>query len=220
MEFQTQVVEYFKTRHIYNKNSFLENPDDLKTYNQLSLEIKNDIYTGFVYRNFLKEFHKFFQFHRSVCNEHYSIRNKEIFDLILEDNRRIKDGSLLKTDVSIRGLDFPYFTFDDKDYANFITDMFQQLEICVIPPETLVIGESEECNELLFVQNGTYKMGFGLNNKANYRKLYKQGTVINGFNILYECRSQFLVKSQSLLHCYTLNKINFKRLLWQNPQYE
>ena len=60
MDFQTEVVEYFKARHIYNKNNFLAKAEDLKTYNQLPLEIRNAIYTGFVYRNFLREFNGFF----------------------------------------------------------------------------------------------------------------------------------------------------------------
>ena len=80
---------------------------------------------------------------------------------------------MIKSDIILRGLEFPYFTFDDKDYANFITGMFQHLEITVVPPETIVIGELEECNELLFVQNGTYKMGFEVNKRQYYRKLYK-----------------------------------------------
>lgn len=75
-DFQTKVIEYFKTRHIFNKNNFLEKPDDLKTYNQLPLEIKNVIYTGFVYRNFLREFHRFFQFHKSACDQNYCVQSK------------------------------------------------------------------------------------------------------------------------------------------------
>ena len=117
------------------------------------------------------------------------MQSKLAFENIKEDNKKLFDGEFKRSDIMIRGLEFPYFTFDDKDYANFITGMFQQLEICVVEPETLLIGELEECNELLFVQNGTYKMGFAVNNRRYFRKLYKQGTVINGFNILYECRS-------------------------------
>ena len=53
------------------------------------------------------------------------MHSKAVFQQIMEDNKKLNDGRMVKSDFLIRGLEYPYFTFDDKDYANFITGMFQ-----------------------------------------------------------------------------------------------
>lgn len=63
-------------------------------------------------------------------------------------------------------------------------------------------------------------MGFQINKKAHYKINLRDGTVISGFNVLYECRSQYLIKAFTDMECYAVKKINLKRVLLSCPTFE
>ena len=60
----------------------------------------------------------------------------------------------------MHGLEYPYYTFEDKDYSDFITEIFKILEVRRIPAKFLITEELEEVNDVIFVEKGTYIMGF------------------------------------------------------------
>ena len=84
----------------------------------------------------------------------------------------------------------------------------------------MIAQELEECNEVLFVLKGQYSMGFQINKKAHYKINLRDGTVISGFNVLYECRSQYLIKAFTEMECYAIKKMNLKRVLLCHPTFE
>lgn len=105
------------------------------------------------------------------------------------DNIDLKMG--VKTSMQIKpcGLEYPYYTFEDKDYSDFITSIFSILEVRRIPAQFLIQEELEEVADVIFVEKGTYLMGFQINKKDYYKRKFKDGSIINAFNVLYQCRS-------------------------------
>lgn len=56
-------------------------------------------------------------------------------------------------------------------------------------------------------------MGFQINNKSYYSKIFKEGTIIHGFNVLYNVRSQYMIKSRTEMFCQAVKKIELKPIL-------
>ena len=59
-DFQNSMNEFFKYKSAFDKNNFLETPTDIAIFESLSVELRNAIYTKFVYRKFLDYFKSFF----------------------------------------------------------------------------------------------------------------------------------------------------------------
>ena len=49
-------------------------------------------------------------------------------------------------------------------YCEFMIKMMNKLEIRVYKKDYLIASEMDECMEVLFVENGYYKIGYQINN--------------------------------------------------------
>lgn len=52
-KFTDSVIEFFKYKSIKDKNNFLNEERDQKIFDTLTLELRKEIYTKFVYKKFL-----------------------------------------------------------------------------------------------------------------------------------------------------------------------
>lgn len=52
-KFTDSVIEFFKYKSIKDKNNFLNEESDQKIFDTLTLELRKEIYTKFVYKKFL-----------------------------------------------------------------------------------------------------------------------------------------------------------------------
>lgn len=52
-KFSDSVIEFFKYKSIKDKNNFLNEESDQKIFDTLTLELRKEIYTKFVYKKFL-----------------------------------------------------------------------------------------------------------------------------------------------------------------------
>ena len=52
-KFTDSVIEFFKYKSVKDKNNFLNEERDQKIFDTLTLELRKEIYTKFVYKKFL-----------------------------------------------------------------------------------------------------------------------------------------------------------------------
>ena len=92
-------------------------------------------------------------------------------------------------------------------------ELMNQLEIRFYKKNTVIAAEMDECMEVLFVENGFYKVGYQINNHEYYRRRFGMFTVIGGFNVCYDRRFNFMFKSSTDLKGLAIRKPNFRQLL-------
>ena len=63
-KFSNSVIEFFKYKSLNDKNNFLNEESDQLIFDTLTLDLRKEIYTKFVYKKFLMQFAKFFQLHK------------------------------------------------------------------------------------------------------------------------------------------------------------
>ena len=68
----------------------------------------------------------------------------------------------------------------------------------------------DECSEVLFVDQGFYKVGYQINNNDYYRKRFGMYTIIGGFNICYDKRLNFMFKASTDLKGLAIRKCHFR----------
>ena len=60
--------------------------------------------------------------------------------------------------------------YEDDEYSNFMTKVMQSLEIRKINKYEMIARELDECDEILFVFQGRYNIGYEINRKNRYMK--------------------------------------------------
>ncbi len=63
--------------------------------------------------------------------------------------------------------------------------ILNSLETRIMNKEEIIYNEMDECNEILFVCQGRYKVGYEINKKRFFKRYFGEGTIIGGFNICY-----------------------------------
>ena len=99
-------------------------------------------------------------------------------------------------------------------YGEFMIKLMNKLEIRMYKKNEIIATEMDECLEVLFVENGFYKVGYQINNIHFYRRRFGMFTVIGGFQICYDRRFSFIFKASAELKGLAIRKEHFKELLW------
>jgi hypothetical protein len=55
--------------------------------------------------------------------------------------------------------------------------------------------ELQECNELMFVMEGRYNVGFEINKKEFFRRHFGPSTIIGGFQMCFQTRFLFVMRA-------------------------
>ena len=121
--------------------------------------------------------------------EHFRIRVEEIEQRkkteMLEITNMWRVGQSTKNLLSAKGVNtsknFPFLTFNDDKYSEFMTLIMQNLELRLFKKGELIYRELDECHEVIFVFSGRYNVGYELNTVRRYRKQVGPSTVIGGF---------------------------------------
>ena len=87
--------------------------------------------------------------------------------------------------VEKRPLQFPFYSWDDLEYQYFMMDFFRLLENRCFNAREQILGELEECQDLLFVQKGLYVVGYEINKVEKLKLLFGERTTIGGFNMCF-----------------------------------
>ena len=124
-----------------------------------------------------------------------------------------------ETDEHQMKIPFPFYTYMDKVYCEFMLKLMNSLEIRFYKKNVKIVSEMDECLEVLFVENGFYKVGYQINNIEFYRRRFGMFTVIGGFNILFDRRYYFMYKTSTDLKGLAIRKPIFRQLLWDYPEF-
>ena len=87
------------------------------------------------------------------------------------------------------------------------------LEIRFYKRNTVIAAEMDECTEVLFVEQGYYKVGYRINNNDYYRRRFGMYTNIGGAYICYDIRFNFMFKSSTDLKGLAIRKCYLRQLL-------
>lgn len=108
---------------------------------------------------------------------------------MMEVDNKIK-GSKPKRKI----LKFPFYTYENEMYSEMMINLMNSLEVRIYKKDYCIARELDECLELLFVEKGTYRVGYEVNNKLFFRKCFGMCTIIGGFQICYKKRFMFYYK--------------------------
>ena len=67
-------------------------------------------------------------------------------------------------------MQFPFLTFNDDKYSEFMTLIMQNLEVRLYKKGQVIYRELDEALEVLFVFSGRYNVGYEMNKIRRYRK--------------------------------------------------
>jgi len=114
------MIEFFKYKSVKDKNNFLLEEVDQAIFNSLPLDLRKEIYTKFVYQKFLRQFSKFLSLHKQCSDIGFTRRTRMKIEIIRQDNSDLKAHVRKSNQIVSCGLEYPYYTFEDKDYSDFI----------------------------------------------------------------------------------------------------
>ena len=83
------------------------------------------------------------------------------------------------------GLQFPFYGYEDEDYCEFMISLMQNLEIRNYKAGQILHHELDECDEVLFVLEGKYDVGYEINKVNNWVRQFGHSTIIGGFQMCF-----------------------------------
>ena len=116
--------------------------------------------------------------------------------------------------------EYPYYDWDNSVYENFMIDLLRSLEVRSFEAKEIIIGELEECNEILFVQQGSYNIGYEINKVVRFRMQFGPRSIIGGFNLCFDKRNFFIYKAHSRIKGMAIRKMNWHNLMQRFPKFE
>jgi len=140
IELKLKIEEYFDYRWINDKNQAVSCETDIKLLEQLPTDVKRKIYSDFLFKTFIYNFKKFFDFPKETANKDDTIR-----------------------------IDYSFFTWNDVQYQNFMIDILKNLEPRIFSPREVIYVELDEVNEILFIEQGEYDIGYEVNKTEKFK---------------------------------------------------
>lgn len=119
-------------------------------------------------------------------------------------------GDQFDEEMQIR---YPYQEYNNSAYSEFMLKLMNCLEIRHYSKNIVIASEIDECLEVIFVEQGYYKIGYQINNHGFYRIRFGMFTVIGGFNVCYDRRFNFMFKTVTDIKALAIRKSKFKQLL-------
>jgi len=189
IELKQKIEEYFDYRWVNDRNQAVSTEEDLKLFQELPSQVQRNIYSHFLFKNFIKNFEKFFDFPKE---------NPE--------NGPVK-------------IDYSFYTWDDVQYQNFMIDILKTLEPRVFAARETINFELDEVNEILFIEVGEYNIGYEVNKTEKFKLRMGPNTVIGAFNICFNKRQIFIHRTHTECRGYSIRKSNWKRIMDDYPEF-
>lgn len=105
-----------------------------------------------------------------------------------------------------------FYTWFNFDYQNFMIEVLQKLEPIFIKAKTVMYNELDDVNEVTFVQQGQYDVGYEINKQVHLKMRFPNKTVIGQFEVCFDKRILFIFKSFHDCKGYIIRKQNFRDL--------
>lgn len=155
-----------------DKNNFHLTVLDESLLSQLSIDCKMDLYTKFIFKDFIQIFRRFFQFNKAGCSVNNLYKRKGSHKVSIELTNDAKET---------KNISYPFYTFKDVNYCEFMEQIMNGLEIRFYDKDDIIINEMDESLEVLFVEAGRYEVGYAVNNKLSFHATFGVSTIIGGF---------------------------------------
>ena len=97
-------------------------------------------------------------------------------------------------------------------------DMFQVLNPVKILKKEMILIELEDINEVLFIENGYYDIGFEINKRSKY-VIRRSRSVIGNFEVSFNKRSYFNMRAFSDCEGFFIRKRCWKSLTANYPRF-
>lgn len=109
------------------------------------------------------------------------------------------------------------YTNFDVEYRNFIMSMVRSLEASRYQQGYIFLHELDEVNEVIFIMEGQYDIGYSMNRRQKYVMRYGKNH-IGAYAVTYRCRSLFIYKASKDSTGYFIRKKNWQDIM-QNQEY-
>jgi len=71
-KFKNQIEEYFRYKWLHDKNQFISDKEDIYLLEQMPQEVEDKLYYQYLFKDFLKEFAKYFLFQKTFSKLQYN----------------------------------------------------------------------------------------------------------------------------------------------------
>ena len=90
--------------------------------------------------------------------------------------------------------------------------ILQSLEPFKFLTNTIILTELDDVNEVLFIEEGLYDIGYEVNKKIQYRLRHPEKTLIGAFEACFDRRCLFIYKTFTECKGYSIRKKHWKAL--------
>jgi hypothetical protein len=97
--------------------------------------------------------------------------------------------------------------------------LFEKLNPMKYNKNEKVFGELDEVNEVFFVMQGTYRIGYEINKKEYFNLAMREGTMIGGFECSMDKRSCLVYRTQTKVKGFFITNKEWKNLQTQFPEF-
>ena len=94
--------------------------------------------------------------------------------------------------------------------------LLQVLEPIHMKPNTIIFTELDDVNEVIFIEEGFYDVGYEVNKKVQFKVRHPQKTVIGAFEACFNRRSLFIYKTHKDCSGFSVRKRNWHALETQH----
>lgn len=91
-----------------------------------------------------------------------------------------------------------------------MTHIFKNLEPRQEQADVVLFDELDEVNEIIFFQEGIFKIGYQLNNKSYYPLKFKNSQMFGAYDATYDYKSDYIYKTVCHSFGYFIRKHNWK----------
>jgi hypothetical protein len=216
---QERVTTFLKFKWQADRNGFLSTKNDKYHMDQIPESVGIAIYKEFLFADFLMQFRRFLRFHKHKLTPADLFKLQEKVEPAIVSNRNqtivMNRGALRLHEVDnewIKFRTYPFFDWNDLPYQGFMLKLFKSLEPRIYVPKEIILGELEECQEMIFVTSERYDVGYEVNKVLKLRLTFGERTIIGAFNLCFGQRSMFIYKNGSK----EMTGLAVRRRAWKN----
>mmetsp|Transcript_13415 Transcript_13415/g.20981 ORF Transcript_13415/g.20981 Transcript_13415/m.20981 type:complete len:88 (+) Transcript_13415:825-1088(+) len=87
-----------------------------------------------------------------------------------------------------------------------MVEMMKTMEVRHFMAREIVVYELDEANEIVFVLEGKYDIGYEINNEKMWRRQFGISTCIGGYQLAFQRRFLFLYRARTEMKGYAIRK--------------
>lgn len=111
-----------------------------------------------------------------------------------------------------------FYSWSNFEYQNFMIQVLQNLEPVQYSQGTFLFTELDDVNEVIFIGDGLYDVGYEINKQIHLKMRFPGKTVIGGFEACFDKRCLFIYKTYITCKGYIIRKQNWRKLEQDHPE--